>query len=130
MPTLDHVNLCVPETGADPEAEWLVTMLGYRRVEPGPEGEPSHSVTRPRISARWFEADDGTQVHLTVDANHQPSAAAHTAIRLGDALDPTITRLEAAGHRCNTVAFDGDRHVFTNDPAGNLWELIGPVAQA
>lgn len=115
------MNLCVAE--ADPEVDWLVSMLGYRGVDPGPEASKFGTLY-------WFEADDGTQVHLTVDPDHQPSSRAHTAIRVGDALDATITRLEAAGHGCTTVAFDGDRHVFTNDPGGNLWELIGPALQA
>ena len=124
MPRIDHINLSVPETvgsaaGTDAEATWLAT-LGYVRADPGPEASELGTLN-------WFEADDGTQVHLTVDANHSPSAAAHTAIRLDAALDDTIERLEAAGHRCSTIAFDGDRHVFATDPAGNLWELIGPV---
>jgi catechol 2,3-dioxygenase-like lactoylglutathione lyase family enzyme len=122
---LHHINLSVPETvgaeaGTDAEAQWLAT-LGYRRAVPGPEAAQLGALS-------WFEADDGTQVHLTVDPNHHPSASAHTAIRLGDALDVTIERLEAAGHRCSAIAFDGDRHVFATDPAGNLWELIGPLA--
>ena len=123
MPTLHHVNLCVPETidgapGTDAEATWLLA-LGYRRIEGGPEISKMATVY-------WFEADDGSQVHLTPDPEHAPSARAHTAIRLDDALDPTVSRLEASGIRTNTIEFDGDRHVFANDPAGNLWELIGP----
>jgi catechol 2,3-dioxygenase-like lactoylglutathione lyase family enzyme len=122
MPALDHINLCVPESigdvaGTDAEERWL-GLLGYSRVEPGPEAS--------RLGALWwFAADDGTQVHLTIDPEHSPNGRAHTAIRLDGALDATITALEAAGHRCTTIAFDGDRHVFANDPAGNLWELIG-----
>jgi len=130
VPTLHHVNLCVPPTlrdgagdeqpGTDVERRWL-EMLGYRRVDAGPEISAMAQV-------HWFEGDDGTQIHLTVDPEHAPSARAHTAIRLDEALDPIVARLETAGHRCNTIAFDGDRHVFANDPAGNLWELIGPLA--
>lgn len=130
MPTLHHVNLCVPpmlddpsgvaRPGTEAETEWL-ERLGYRSIESGPEIAAMGTV-------HWFEADDGTQVHLTVDPEHRPSGRAHTAIHLGDALDPTVARLEAAGHPCNTIAFDGDRHVFATDPAGNLWELIGPLA--
>ena len=129
MPTLHHVNLCVPPAvtdaagqerpGIDAERAWL-EMLGYHRIEAGPE-------IAAMAQVHWFEGDDGTQVHLTVDPEHRPSARAHTAIRLDDDLDPTVARLEAAGHPCNTIAFDGDRHVFANDPAGNLWELIGPL---
>jgi hypothetical protein len=43
---LDHVNLCVPGDGVPAETRWLVDILGYRRVEPGPEasrfGTPKH----------------------------------------------------------------------------------------
>jgi catechol 2,3-dioxygenase-like lactoylglutathione lyase family enzyme len=121
VPTLDHVNVCVRDPTA--EREWLVGMLGYRPATPGPEASQLGTL-------HWFDADDGTQVHLTVDPNHEASASAHTAIRIGDRLDAVVARLEQAGHHCNTIAFDGDRHVFTTDPAGNLWELIGPLADA
>jgi len=124
MPTLHHVNLSVPEMigdvrGTEAEAAWL-QLLGYRAIEPGPE-------IAAMAEVHWFEADDGTQVHLSPDPDHAPSARAHTAIRLDGALDDTIARIEATGQACLTTAFDGDRHVFANDPAGNLWELIGPV---
>jgi catechol 2,3-dioxygenase-like lactoylglutathione lyase family enzyme len=126
MTAMHHVNLCVPPTiddrdGAEAEAEWLVDVLGYRRATPGPEASKFATL-------RWFEADDGHQVHLTVDPDHAPSGRAHTAIRLDDALDRVIARLEASGQTPHALTFDGDRHVFTNDPAGNLWELIGPPA--
>jgi catechol 2,3-dioxygenase-like lactoylglutathione lyase family enzyme len=124
MPTLHHVNLSVPELvddvpGTEAETAWL-ELLGYRPIEPGPEIASMTSVW-------WFEADDGTQVHLTPDAAHAPSPKAHTAIRLDDALDATVARIEAAGQACLTVTFDGDRHVFANDPAGNVWELIAAL---
>ena len=117
---LDHVNLCVPEDGVAAETRWLVDILGYRKAEPGPEASGFGTLY-------WFAADDGTQVHLTVDPDHHPSGRAHTAIQLGDALDEVLARVEAAGQRPgNGLTFDGGRHVFATDPAGNLWELIGP----
>ncbi|HSO96625.1 MAG TPA: VOC family protein [Acidimicrobiia bacterium] len=117
---LDHINLCVPEGGVDAEIRWLVDLLGYRRAEPGPE--------IARLGPLyWFEADDGTQVHLTIDAEHRPSKRAHTAVDLGDQLDPVIARVEASGQETFSIANDGRRQVFATDPAGNLWELIGPA---
>jgi catechol 2,3-dioxygenase-like lactoylglutathione lyase family enzyme len=116
---LDHVNLSVPEGGVDAEAHWLVDLLGYRSAQPGPESARLGTL-------HWFEADDGTQVHLTVDPEHQPSKRAHTAIDLGDELDPVIARVEASGQETFTITNDGRRQVFATDPAGNLWELIGP----
>ncbi len=123
---MHHVNLSVPpevdgRDGAEAEAEWLVDVLGYVRAEPGPE-------VAKRGTARWYQADDGHQVHLTVDPEHHPSGRAHTAVRLDEALDGVVEQLEATGQTPRTVTFDGDRHVFTTDPAGNLWELIGPPA--
>jgi catechol 2,3-dioxygenase-like lactoylglutathione lyase family enzyme len=116
---LDHVNLSVPEGGVDAETHWLVDLLGYRSAQPGPESARLGTL-------HWFEADDGTQVHLTVDPEHQPSKRAHTAIDLGDELDPVIARVEANGQETFTITNDGRRQVFATDPAGNLWELIGP----
>ncbi len=121
---LDHVNLCVPGDGVSAETSWLVDILGYRRVEPGPD------VSRfGTENVHWFETDDGTQVHLTVDPEHRPSARAHTAILVGDSLDDVVGKVEATtGQETHAITFDGGRHVFANDPAGNLWELIGPPA--
>jgi catechol 2,3-dioxygenase-like lactoylglutathione lyase family enzyme len=118
---LDHVNLCVPTDGVEGETRWLVEVLGYQAVKPGPEAARFGTL-------HWFEADDGTQVHLTVDAEHRPSARAHTAIHIGDRLDDVIARVESDGQPTSAITFDGDRHVFANDPAGNRWELIGPPA--
>ena len=117
---LDHVNLCVPEGGIEAETTWLVDILGYQRAEAGPE------ITRLAGSVYWFEADDGTQVHLTVDPEHHPSKRAHTAIYLGDDLDAVIRKVEATGQEPFSITNDGRRQVFANDPAGNLWELVGP----
>ena len=116
---LDHVNLCVPKDGVADETRWLVDILGYRTVQPGPEIARLGTV-------HWFEADDGTQVHLTEDPEHHPSKRAHTAIDLGDQLDPVIAQVEASGRETFTITNDGRRQVFATDPAGNLWELIGP----
>jgi catechol 2,3-dioxygenase-like lactoylglutathione lyase family enzyme len=123
VPRLDHVNLGVPVDGLDEEAAFLVDLLGYRRVEAGPEAQAFGTLW-------WFDGDDGAQVHLSADPDHRPAGRAHTAIRLDAALDRTLDRLRAAGHECGELAFDGDRHVFTKDPAGNTWELIGPVEVA
>ncbi len=121
MPSLHHVNLTVPEDRADAEGQWLIDVLGYRKAVPGPDAAKFGTL-------RWFQADDGHQVHLSIDPEHRPSGRAHTAIRLGDALDSVVAKLEADGETRRAITFDGDRHVFTADPAGNLWELIGPPA--
>jgi catechol 2,3-dioxygenase-like lactoylglutathione lyase family enzyme len=63
---------------------------------------------------------------LTRDPEHRPSGRAHTAIQLGDALDAVLAKVSVDGQDLSGITFDGGRHVFTKDPAGNLWELIGP----
>lgn len=122
--SVHHVNLSVPEDGARTEGDWLVEMLGYREVAGGPE--ITALVEKMDRRLWWFEADDGSQVHLSPNPEHAIVPAAHTAIRLDDDLDPCLTRLEAGGFDTRTIAFDGERHAFVTDPAGNLWELVGP----
>ncbi len=102
MTRLHHVNLGVPPGGADDEAEFLIDVLGYRKVEA--------SAAAQGFGARWYETDDGTQVHLSPDPDHRPAARAHTAIEFGDG------------------EFDGNRILFCQDPAGNRWELRGSLA--
>ena len=74
MARLHHVNLGIPVGGTDAEAGFLVDLLGYKRVEPPPE---LASV------AKWFEYEDGTQIHLSEDPEHRPAARAHVAGRTG-----------------------------------------------
>jgi catechol 2,3-dioxygenase-like lactoylglutathione lyase family enzyme len=118
VPRLHHVNLTIAVGGEDDEAAFLVDMLGYERV-PAPEDLPT---------AKWFEFPDRTQIHLSEDPDHHPSARAHVAIELGADLESVAERLDAAGYK--TFRFDGSiaRVVFCEDPAGHRWELRGPVA--
>jgi len=117
MPTFHHANLGTPPDVAEAEAAFLVDVLGYRRLEP------------PKIAsdfgARWFEADDGTQVHLSLDPDHTPAAKAHTAIEVGGESDAIAERLTDAGVRFKDTEFDGNRIILCKDPAGNRWELRG-----
>ncbi len=91
MTRLHHVNLGVPPDGADAEGEFLVGVLGYRHLEPPEQAQA--------FGARWYETDDGTQVHLSVDPDHQPAARAHTAIEFGDEIETVAERLRARGCR-------------------------------
>ncbi len=115
MPTFHHANLGVPPDLADVEAEFLVEILGYQRLEP------------PKIAtdfgARWFVADDGTQVHLSLDPDHRPAARAHTAIDVSSEREAIEGRLTDAGIPFKTSEFNGNRIVICKDPAGNGWEL-------
>jgi len=117
MTRLHHVNLGVPPDRADDEAEFLVGVLGYRKVEPPAAAQ--------RFGARWYETDDGTQVHLSLDPEHRPAARAHTAIEFGAELDTVAGRLRDGGIEFGDGEFDGRRILFCQDPAGNRWELRG-----
>jgi hypothetical protein len=72
VPRFLHANLGVPPELAKAEVHFLVGVLGYRHVAPPPP--------LSGFGAHWYEADDGTQVHLSLDPNHVPAAMAHTAI--------------------------------------------------
>jgi catechol 2,3-dioxygenase-like lactoylglutathione lyase family enzyme len=115
MPTFHHANLGIPPELADAEADFLVGILGYRRLEP-----PN---VASDFGARWFEADDGTQVHLSLDPDHAPAAMAHTALEVNDESDAIAERLTQAGILFKTGEFGGNRILFCKDPAGNRWEL-------
>jgi catechol 2,3-dioxygenase-like lactoylglutathione lyase family enzyme len=122
--SVHHVNLSVPEDGAQTEADWLVAMLGYREVSGGPEITAIVEEMGRRLW--WFEADDGSQVHLSPNPEHAIVPRVHTAIRLDADLDAALGRLGDAGFEHRTTAFDGERHAFVTDPSGNVWELVGP----
>jgi catechol 2,3-dioxygenase-like lactoylglutathione lyase family enzyme len=118
VPTFHHVNLGVPPGGADDEGAFLVDVLGYRAVPPEerPEG----------IGARWYRADDGSEVHLSEDPGHRPADKAHVAVVFGPTLPDVEARLEGAGIEHRSFGRDGFPRVVTcRDPAGNLWELRG-----
>jgi catechol 2,3-dioxygenase-like lactoylglutathione lyase family enzyme len=118
VPRFHHVNLGVPVGGAEAEETFLLEVLGYRRVVPPPDLAGR---------ARWFEGEDGKQIHLSEDPDHRPAARAHVAVELGDELDELKGRLKRAGHEYST--FDGNEMqvVFCADPAGNRWELRGSL---
>jgi catechol 2,3-dioxygenase-like lactoylglutathione lyase family enzyme len=118
MPRHHHVNLGVPPGGIAAEAAFLVDVLGYQEVEP-PENL--------RGRAHWFEAEDASQVHLSEDPEHRPSARAHTAVEYGADLVKVRDRLQQAG--CEFARFDGigPQVLFCQDAAGNRWELRGTL---
>jgi hypothetical protein len=116
MPRFHHVNLGVPPDGVESESTFLVDILGYAPVD--------IDERLRQMGARWFEAEDGSQVHLSVDPDHQPAAKAHVAVEYGATLGTVEGRLRQAA-----VEFDASerpgfpRVVLCRDPAGNRWEL-------
>ena len=78
------------------------------------------------MGARWFEADDGSQVHLSVDPDHRPAAKAHVAIEYGADLAAVEDRLNQAAIEFQSSERPGfPRIINCQDPGGNRWELRG-----
>jgi catechol 2,3-dioxygenase-like lactoylglutathione lyase family enzyme len=118
MVTFHHVNLGVPVDGVDAEAAFLQDVLGYRHVEVDAELQ--------QLGANWFEAEDGSQVHLSADPDHRPAARAHVAVAYGAQLADVESRLQERSIAYDSAQRDGfPRVVFCQDPAGNRWELRG-----
>jgi catechol 2,3-dioxygenase-like lactoylglutathione lyase family enzyme len=113
------VNLGVPVGEADSEEAFLVDVLGYALVATPPE---LAAFTR---QARWFESEDGTQIHLSEDPDHRPAARAHVAVEVGAELPSFVARLEQADIEHATFDGGGLHVVLCQDPAGNRWELRG-----
>jgi hypothetical protein len=111
MPRFHHANLGVPPGAEEAQGAFLVDVLGYRKMKVPADLEGL---------ARWYEADDGSQIHLSIDPDHRPAARAHTAIEI----DPEIeARLDATGIAYRSFGRDGLAVVLCDDPAGNRWEL-------
>ena len=122
MPRFHHVNLGVLPDEVDSEMSFLVEVLGYRRME--------MTERLAGIGARWFEADDGSQVHLSLDPEHRPAARAHVAIEYGPQLADVEERLRSQAVDFKEGALPGFPRVVTcRDPAGNLWELRGEMTE-
>jgi catechol 2,3-dioxygenase-like lactoylglutathione lyase family enzyme len=121
MARLHHVNLGIPVGGTDAEAGFLVDLLGYKRVEP-----PAALAA----VAKWFEYEDGTQIHLSEDPEHRPAARAHVAVELGEQLSALEKVFDQAGYAYTSLDSQNMRIVFCEDPAGNRWELRGPQRQS
>jgi catechol 2,3-dioxygenase-like lactoylglutathione lyase family enzyme len=123
MPVFHHVNLGVRPDDLDSEAGFLVDVLGYRRIPLDPR--------LAGLGANWFEAEDGSQVHLSPDPDHHPAARAHVAVGFGPDLDLVEVRLKEAAVDFNRGQRDGfPPIILCRDPAGNLWELRGDDSSA
>jgi len=115
VPRFHHVNLAVSPGGVGAEASFLIDILGYRRLDDS---------QIQALGAQWYEADDGSQVHLSEDPDHRPANRAHVAIEFGPELAEIQRRLEQAAVKFRALEQPGGPHVLLcRDPAGNRWEL-------
>jgi catechol 2,3-dioxygenase-like lactoylglutathione lyase family enzyme len=111
MPRFHHANLGVSPGAVEEEAGFLVDVLGFTPASGEPPG------------AHWFDAGDGTQIHLSEDPDHRPAARAHIAIDVGAALPDVERKLGTTGRPYRAMDLQGGRIVFCQDPGGNRWEL-------
>ena len=118
MPRFHHANLGVPPGVDEAEGIFLVDVLGYRKLEAPPDLQGR---------ARWYEADDHSQIHLSIDPDHRPAARAHTAIDVDGEIE---SRLHASDIAFQSAERDNLRVVNCEDPAGNRWELRVPAYHA
>ena len=118
MPRFHHVNLGVPTGGVPAQSDFILEVLGYHRLE--------LTDAQSTMGLNWFEADDGSQIHLSEDPEHQPAARAHVALDYGDALAAVGERLTARSWKFATSdSPDGRRTILCKDPSGNRFELRG-----
>lgn len=117
MPRHHHVNLGVPTGGVQAQIEFLDRVMGYRRMDVGPAMDAMGVV--------WFEGDDGCQIHLSEDPDHNAPKRAHVAVTCADGeLDEVRQRLDAAGIVPRPIDGTGIRTFLVfEDPSGNRWEL-------
>jgi hypothetical protein len=78
--------------------------------------------------ARWFESEDGKQIHLSEDPDHRSAARAHVAVELGDALVDLERKLVERGYEFQSIEREHRRTLLCLDPAGNRWELRGTAS--
>ena len=125
MPTISyHAKPGYPAWIPKPEAEadFLVGILGYRRLEPSARQPLTSGPAGSRPRRRHL------QVHLSLDPEHTSTCGngPHRSGRCaGPECDAIIIRprLTEAGVRFKATEFDGTRIVLCKDPAGNRWEL-------
>ena len=118
MAKLHHVHLGVPAGSADVEAQFLVDFLGFHEIGLTP-GVPA--------SSRWFESDQGSQIHLSEDPDFLPAQEAHVAVDMGAGLAELERKLDQAGIAFDAMDRPTRRTLFCRDQAGNRWELRGQL---
>jgi diguanylate cyclase (GGDEF)-like protein/PAS domain S-box-containing protein len=130
---IDHVRLTMP-SGADAEAQaaaFYGEVLGLQRVRRPATASPSTAAPDAAPGCRFTAS--GVTVHLVVEDPFQPARQAYPSLLVDD-VDAVAGRIVTAGgvvRAADPVADDdGRRRVHTDDPFGNvveLVELVGPT---
>ena len=115
MPQLHHVNLVAVEEVMEAEIAFVTTVLGFPRIDPGPE--------MTALGSRWYGTDASAQVHLSPTATPPAGQRGHIAVEVED-LTAVVARAHDAGLEVEPSPRD-PAIAFCIDPAGVLWELRG-----
>jgi catechol 2,3-dioxygenase-like lactoylglutathione lyase family enzyme len=131
--SIHHVNLEARDVQAT--ARFYATMLGMAQsdwVFPASRGYLPGSPDKLALFGDGRDRHSG--LHLIApdeafaaknDMTHNPSIGGHVAFQVSD-LDAVVARLKAAGIRYSLTgefAIPGMRHLYVEDPAGNLIEV-------
>ena len=117
MPIVDHINIGIHEDRLNDEERFLVDMLGFHRIQSGPE-------VTARFNPIWFEDDGGKQVHLSLISDYAAAPGSHIALLFDDAVAEVVERLRAEGYEIAApMNMDGSLLFFVSDSSGNRWEL-------
>lgn len=135
--SIHHVNLEARDVQAT--AAFYAAILGMRQADwvfPASRGYLPGDPDKLALMADGRDSHSG--LHLIApdpdfarknNMMHNPSIGGHVAIQVDD-LDAVIARLTAAGIKHSVTgefAIPGLRHVYVEDPSGNLIEVNGRV---
>jgi catechol 2,3-dioxygenase-like lactoylglutathione lyase family enzyme len=137
--SIHHVNLETKDMQAT--AAFYATMLGMSQADwvfPATRGYLPGDPDKLALFGDGRQSHTGVHLIAPDEAfaeknamTHNPSIGGHVAIQVGD-LDAVVRRLDAAGIRYSLTgefAIPGMRHLYVEDPAGNLLEINERLAE-
>jgi catechol 2,3-dioxygenase-like lactoylglutathione lyase family enzyme len=109
---LDHVQLPMAPGGEDAARAFYHDVLGLTEIAPPPP-----------LRGLWFRAGN-VELHLHVEANHEPSTVAHPGMQVRG-LRELADRCAAAGFEPRfDTRYPGRSRFYVKDAFGNLLELL------
>jgi catechol 2,3-dioxygenase-like lactoylglutathione lyase family enzyme len=117
---LSHVNISMPKGSEDIARKFYTGLLGLREI-PKPESLRSRGGV-------WFDAEDGLDIHLSIEENALgPDAQRHFGLECAD-LDGLRAKLHAAGFETDQGRPAPWKRFYVRDPFGNRIEIHEPGA--